>query len=37
MAIMNQFDHLMMTKNKKEIANLSKYIYFANKLRKELE
>jgi hypothetical protein len=34
---LNKFDHLMMTKNKKEIANLSKYLYFANKLRKELE
>ena len=31
----NKFDNIMSTSNKNEILNLSKYIYFANKLRIE--
>lgn len=34
---LNKFDKLMMSRNKKEISNLSKYIYFASKVRKELD
>ena len=33
----NKFDKIMSSSNKTEILNLSKYSYFANKLRKDLE
>ena len=33
----NKFDKIMSTNNKNEIIRLSKYLYFANKLRNELE
>ena len=34
---LNKFDKIMSTNNKSEIVSLSKYIYFANKLRNDLE
>ena len=34
---LNKFDNLMMSTNKNEILNLSKYIYYATKLRNELD
>jgi hypothetical protein len=34
---LNKFDRLMSSCNKKEIINLSKYIYFASRLRQDLE
>ena len=33
---LNKFDNLMSSNNKKEILNLEKFIYFANKQRNEL-
>ena len=34
---LNKFDRIMSTENKKEILNLAKYVYFATKLRSNLE
>ena len=34
---LNKFDKLMASKNKNEIPNLSKFIYFAAKLRDDTE
>ena len=34
---LNKFDRIMSTENKKEILNLAKYVYFATKLRSDLE
>ena len=34
---LNKFDKIMSSTNKNEIISLSKYIYFANKLRNELQ
>ena len=34
---LNKFDRIMSTENKKEILNLAKYIYFATKVRSNVE
>ena len=34
---LNKFDRIMLTENKKEILNLAKYIYFATKVRSNVE